>query len=101
MVLYVGIADAIGIDAFVKEGEAPIGMLQLRAMQNRHRFAMVFRAGLSKEEGQKIEKMFKENSKKALLYLKKLGEEGKADIAVEAGAATRHWDKIPNEDLMW
>jgi len=101
MVLYVGIADALGLDAFGKEGEVPVGFLQLRANANRHRFAMVFRINASKAEGEKIEKMFRQDAKKALIYIKKLVKDGKADLALEKGQAKKHWHKLPDEDLVW
>lgn len=54
MTIYVGIADAHGIESFIPESEARVDLLQLRAACNRQRHAVVYEAELEEEQARPI-----------------------------------------------
>ena len=104
-VTYVGIADAYGIESFRPSGAGvglPLVALNLRAMSNRHRHAVVYEVTLdaagAKEVCQLLAKCEYED---ALTTLKKRASA--VGLSVECGSTeesmSRSWRLIPNPDL--
>lgn len=92
---YVGIADCYGIESFVKKGNVDEGILMIRAMANRHRHSVLYRATLNKKDVETIKKLLKkEEFERALLHLKK------SAVKIEIAKGMEHsFRLIPNPEL--
>jgi len=95
---FIGLADAHGIESFVKKDEADSGFLTtvgLRAATNRQRHAVVFRAFLYGPDAEMVNHLIKDGEFVSALNALKLYAD---EIFVE-----NHWLKsfelIPNPDL--
>lgn len=101
MAKYVGIADCYGIESFLplEENREKIIYLQLRAMANRHRHAVVYIVELTDENAKLINKCLdKGNYEKALHLLKSLAN----DVSFpkrDADSYSNSWMLIPNPRL--
>ena len=112
MTLYVGIADAHGLESFISLPErmleaelagengqrsvnGTIGVLSLRAQANRQRHAVIFRVEVDEAEASVIKSLLDAGKgRKALIKLKKCARK------VEVGKdMQRSWAMIPNDDL--
>ena len=100
---YFGIADAHGIESFVKgeptdtEHSQTAMILHLRAGANRHRHAVVFVVDLSEEDAESIEADLADG-----LYLEALDNLKGSVKTVQLSklpGAEKSWGLIPNPDL--
>ena len=99
---YVGIADCHGLESFkpiedCEENE--IKMMDMRAISNDQRHALVFKATLAKAAAEKIKKLLGDSSipyryEKALRVLKESA--GKLEISK---GKEHSWEMIPNRTL--
>ena len=91
----IGIADAHGIESYLPENEAKVGILSLRASLNRQRHALVYRADVTKLQDETIKKFIEnENYMDALKYIK----HNVNIIGIQKGYE-KSWKLIPNHDL--
>jgi len=113
MSYYCGIADAYGLESLIpyaekvveaalegKDGRKTLNnilfTLKMRAMANRHRHAVVYKAKVSDRKAKKIEKLLKEGKyEEALNVLKAIPD---IEIMKEHGMA-KSWGMIPNPSL--
>lgn len=99
MSYYMGIADAYGIESFIPEEEAKERLfpLKMRAMANRHRHAVVYRAEVSEDGAKVINRLLEKGEyEDALRILKKSCPE--VEIMKEHGMA-KSWGMIPDPSL--
>ena len=101
---YVGIADAHGIESFRPSDSAglPLAALNLRAMSNRHRHAVVYEVKLGAEGVKEVSQLLADDEcVDALKTLKKRAS--MVGLSVECGSSlesmARSWELIPNPDL--
>jgi len=95
---YVGLADCHGIESFIPEAEAETGLfgLKMRAMANRQRHAVVYRADVPDDVAKTINKLLRKcKYEEALNVLKAVPN---VEIMKEAGMA-KSWRMIPNPSL--
>ena len=93
--MYVGIADAHGIESFIPVDKVNVTILSIRANANDHRHALVYMAKPSESQVKKIEELMdKGKFMEALLYLKRNVKE----VSVQKGRE-KSWKLIPNHDL--
>lgn len=93
MSVFLGIADAHGLESLIEERKVSLVILQLRAEANRHRHAVVYRVVLPEEEAEIIRQELGKDPVSALMRLKEaLG------IEVEK-KFVRSWKMIPNHSL--
>ena len=93
--IYIGIADAHGIESIMPESEASVGILSIRADANAHRHAVVYKVELSQTQVGQINKLMQDS--KYVLALKYLKRTAK-NIEVQRGRE-KSWNLIPNSDL--
>lgn len=100
---YFGIADAHGIESFIKgdpteeEHNQTAVMLHFRAMANRHRHAVVFVVDVPEHTAEEIEgDMFNDRPLDALVHLKL---SVKTLELSNLPGAEKSWNLIPNPDL--
>ena len=92
---FVGIADCHGLESLIPEGEVNLTMLKIRAISNRHRHALVYRAYLDEETEKQVRELLNKGSyKKSLLVLKE-----KAQIIEVEKGFENSWELIPNDKL--
>lgn len=90
---YVGIADCHGIESFTPAEEVNIAMLRIRAMANRQRLAVLYRADLTEKKKEAIERLL--GKEEYQLALKILQTE---ELEIEEGLE-EFWKTIPNPEL--
>ena len=91
----IGIADAHGIESYLPEDEAKVGILSMRASCNRQRHALVYKADVTEEDDRNIKKFIeKKNYTGALEYIKN----NVSKVEVQKGYE-KSWKLIPNHDL--
>ena len=102
MMKYVGIADCHGLESFKPVSdceENEIRMMDIRALSNDQRHALVYKATLAKSAAEKIKTLLEDSSvpyryEKALKVLKETA--GKLEISK---GKEHSWDMIPNRKL--
>lgn len=96
---YLGLADAYGIESFIPEKEVDdqrLFILKMRALTNRHRHAVVYRAEVPEDTVKVINRLLEKGEyEDSLKILKKLPE---VEIMKEHGMA-KSWGLIPNPAL--
>ena len=97
---YIGIADAHGIESFVKLDDSnaqQVFIFNLRAQANRHRHAVFYAISLSEKDAKVVNDHIKlRHFKEALMALKVLG---RSPVFPEQHNALKSWRLIPNDDL--
>jgi len=91
----IGIADAHGIESYLPEKEARVGILTLRASLNRQRHALVYKIDVTKLQDETIKKFIEnKNYIDALKYIK-----GNVSTIGISKGYEKSWKLIPNPDL--
>jgi len=91
----IGIADAHGIESYLPEKEARVGILTLRASLNRQRHALVYKIDVTEMEDNHIKEFIAaEKYMDALKYIKIKCK----NVSVQKGYE-KSWKLIPNHDL--
>jgi hypothetical protein len=95
MTRYIGISDCHGIESLVPDDGDTVRLLVLKAMANRHRYAVVYRVGLAKEQERTLRMLMEEGKNDiALRLLKAIGKQ----VEIEKGLR-QSWEAIPNHAL--
>jgi hypothetical protein len=93
-----GIADCYGIESMIEKGtgrDNEVTFLNIRAMSNRHRHAVLYEADIDRDTFDVINELFKENDFEfALIMLKERALELRS-----LPAQQKSWDLIPNPKL--
>jgi len=95
---YCGIADCHGLESFIPEKDVKerLFILKIRALANRHRHAVVYRAEVPEDTAKVINRLLEkgeyEDSLKILQTIPNI------EIMQEHGMA-KSWKLIPNKDL--
>ena len=109
--VYVGIADCHGIESFIPEEKANVGILQVRASANIQRHAVVFKVTCNEAEASQIEKILAHGERNDFVialrkikswasdeYARLCGANGVESPLVEVTNA-KLWKNIPNHKL--
>lgn len=97
--VFVGIADAHGIESFILEENATAQqqvIFSLRAGANRQRHAVAYRAMLSEEGVAIVEKQIEKKDFIGALHALKIQAK---EVKVESDLHVKSWKMIPNPDL--
>ena len=96
---YCGIADCHGVESFMAYPSQNIGVLEIRAMSNRHRHAVVYRVRLHDEDAERIRgHLTDEKYSAALTRLKEAAVNGECLLS-GGGDVSGSWAQIPNSKL--
>ena len=98
---YAGIADANGIESFMREPPAhTMNMLIERAKANRHREAVAYKVELTDEQAKIVEKLCKSSDNDTALAKLQSMTRGKVTFPKEFFSGwVESWKKIPNPKL--
>lgn len=100
MITRIGIADCHGLESYAKEGETSGFPLAIRAMSNRQRHAVLYKAKVTEEVDKHILKTINvdKNYIGALNYLKNHCEDIRL-VSKGMGDVQKSWKLIPNPKL--
>ena len=96
---YIGIADAHGLESFLKyeEHQDHLGFLVMRASANRHRHALVYQVELDEKQQSIIEQTLEEE--KYILACQILHDPAFIDNVGVEQSMLNSWEMIPNPRL--